>query len=1179
MALGQGKGQARDSAAIYLAAFGKHPGWDDHIEDIGIETETLATVRRVIYTECISGNIDSGAWEKLSDDQRTPAFAHDFVWWLAASGKEPSRVVVGRLWSSRDGKGRSKYPMAVYCQGDGIPLSVMAREVLPALADVERDCVQATSADAVRAAMDRAREALRSRFATTAGSGASKVMAPADAISADQVALLLDRPELGDRIGPVREGLTRALYAVEREMGAFLPIGAESKKSKTATRGAEVRAAHIRLPALGPTPAESSLVWLSLLARRLAEGASILAVAPRDGGYVDVVVGEPGVSHLYCVRASAKGFPLTTDVPYVIDEAFRDRVAGWTAKWSGIEPAPTPVPKPTPAGGSPTPSPAPASSSTPAAPPPSENSPAYSASTAGPVAGNSAAVSPKGSRSALPKIILITGALAVSAVVIVLSMSGGDGKEQDNASKSPVAQAGLPASPDRGHAPPTPANPGEPARDQTKEREGDQESASLAEQEAERIAQETEKERLRQEALAQAEHERLRIEAARVVEDAERQRQEQEALASAKAEEQRRRAEADIAAEKEKERVLAAQRAAAELAASAEITRTFEVVDGLIAGGAGLDDPASDGRTVREAVEHAKSLPAFAAMSESPSMKGVARRVALLEQIRATDDSDVLLGLARTDDERSLGVSLAAAERLADLGWPAGLAGWETPVSLVQQLNREAKTAAARANVIGVAERTAAVARSMWTSQWRSMDPSSESALAAGVAALGDMGVERGSLDVIERFNLLVVDLRRLASNQTGEDVRIAASNFVAEAENLKGLPSSAVEQVSAIRSALSAGTERSVSAPPIERLGPGSLPEGRRWSVQAQGAGWVVFSPPPGSSIYSPISFVRVETSEGVSYVQASEVSLGLFSSLVDAADAWGDVTRLGRIEVRADPVRQGPAVWQWDIRRSGGPVAGMVPASAQGRPTSRGWFDHDNYMARVAYFEAGKEPDPPSRDHPMQYVSPSAALHVARLAGCRLPTVDEAAAIRSIEPVEQPNRRDQSWGAANEFLWRRAAGRDITKWLDGGIFVPSGERPARRDKAIPAVQTDDGFIFFRAVITAVDGRYVRDAIGNVAEFVFVNTASQSQLPTDPAPLRESINRSDFIRIVGASALSPSEVDPAIPYAVPGNTADAGFSDVGFRMAFGIQGEMAVDSSGELIEEACRGLTLVQKR
>ncbi|HRJ50164.1 MAG TPA: hypothetical protein PKU91_06505, partial [Phycisphaerales bacterium] len=128
MALGQGKGQARDSAAIYLAAFGKHPGWDDHIEDIGIETETLATVRRIIYTECISGNIDSGAWEKLSDDQRLPAFAHEFVWCLAPSGKEPPRVIVGRLWSSRDGKGRSKYPMAVYCQGDGIPLSVMARE-------------------------------------------------------------------------------------------------------------------------------------------------------------------------------------------------------------------------------------------------------------------------------------------------------------------------------------------------------------------------------------------------------------------------------------------------------------------------------------------------------------------------------------------------------------------------------------------------------------------------------------------------------------------------------------------------------------------------------------------------------------------------------------------------------------------------------------------------------------------------------------------------------------------------------------------------------------------------------------------------------------------------------------------------------------------------------------------
>ncbi|HRJ50023.1 MAG TPA: hypothetical protein PKU91_05795, partial [Phycisphaerales bacterium] len=423
---------------------------------------------------------------------------------------------------------------------------------------------------------------------------------------------------------------------------------------------------------------------------------------------------------------------------------------------------------------------------------------------------------------------------------------------------------------------------------------------------------------------------------------------------------------------------------------------------------------------------------------------------------------------------------------------------------------------------------------------------------------------------------LMVVELRTIASSHDG-DVRAGANDFVTRAASLNGLPGPAQDQIVQVQAAITSDQSSAAAVPVVERLGPGSLPEGRRWSVQAGGDGWVIYAPPPGSSIYSPISFVRVETPRGASYVQSNEVSLGLFASLVDAADAWGDVARLGRIEVRADPVRQGPAVWQWDIRRAG-QVSGMIPASPQSRPTSRGWFDHDNYMARVAYFEPGREPDPPSRDHPMQYVSPSAAFHVARLAGCRLRAVEEAAAVRAIDAADQPNRRDQSWGLANDFLWRRTAGRDISKWLDGGIFVPQGERPPRRDKALPAVNTDDGFIFFRPVGSTTDGFSVRDAIGNVAEFVFLDTLAQDQLPLDPVAMREAINRSESIQIVGGSALSPSEVDPNRPYSVQPSVADGGFSDVGFRLAFDATGSIDLASLTQSLREKCLGLQIVQK-
>ena len=57
-------------ARVHVAAFGKHPGWDDHIEEIGLDSDLLVKAKRLLYTEGIAGNIDSGAWEKLEPEKR-----------------------------------------------------------------------------------------------------------------------------------------------------------------------------------------------------------------------------------------------------------------------------------------------------------------------------------------------------------------------------------------------------------------------------------------------------------------------------------------------------------------------------------------------------------------------------------------------------------------------------------------------------------------------------------------------------------------------------------------------------------------------------------------------------------------------------------------------------------------------------------------------------------------------------------------------------------------------------------------------------------------------------------------------------------------------------------------------------------------------------------------------------
>ena len=94
------KGKDVSSERVFVAAFGKHPGWDDHIDDIGLETDIIIAVKRILYVQGVGGNIDSGSWDKLQENQPIEEFKHTLVWCIDGN------LIVGRLWSSRDGKAR-----------------------------------------------------------------------------------------------------------------------------------------------------------------------------------------------------------------------------------------------------------------------------------------------------------------------------------------------------------------------------------------------------------------------------------------------------------------------------------------------------------------------------------------------------------------------------------------------------------------------------------------------------------------------------------------------------------------------------------------------------------------------------------------------------------------------------------------------------------------------------------------------------------------------------------------------------------------------------------------------------------------------------------------------------------------------------------------------------------------
>ena len=213
---------AKPAPAVHLAAFGKHPGWNDHLDDLGLDTQPLVTAKRLLYVQGISQNIDSGAWDKLESADaaagggqssglaaipRLDLFRHDFLWYMPEDGLPD--YLAGRLWSSSDGKGRAKYPMVVCSHIVDLPDRFATHVVMPVLARVHEKCAAAASAQAVRDVIDSHREELRSHL---------KDALSLDSLTPAQLVAVARHPDMTGGDASVPLGFHRIVYQFARGM-------------------------------------------------------------------------------------------------------------------------------------------------------------------------------------------------------------------------------------------------------------------------------------------------------------------------------------------------------------------------------------------------------------------------------------------------------------------------------------------------------------------------------------------------------------------------------------------------------------------------------------------------------------------------------------------------------------------------------------------------------------------------------------------------------------------------------------------------------------------------------------------------------------------------------------------------------------------------------------------------
>ena len=130
----------RGSAGPVLALFGKHPAWNDHMDDFGLSTPSLRTCKRLLYLQGMAAN----AARQQSEGWPVQPYRH-FLLWL----REREALLI-RMVESEDGRGRGYFPFLAAVHFDSTEAQRSLRLLLPALRSLVDDCRHLHSRDAVR---------------------------------------------------------------------------------------------------------------------------------------------------------------------------------------------------------------------------------------------------------------------------------------------------------------------------------------------------------------------------------------------------------------------------------------------------------------------------------------------------------------------------------------------------------------------------------------------------------------------------------------------------------------------------------------------------------------------------------------------------------------------------------------------------------------------------------------------------------------------------------------------------------------------------------------------------------------------------------------------------------------------------------------------------------------------
>lgn len=274
---------------LYLGAFGKHPGWNDHF-DLGLETESLVAAKQILYEQGIRAEVEAQTWEKLSDADRVAEFDQWFFW------LRPRECLLGYCWSSRDGKGRSLYPLVLCAHLIDLPVSWAWNTVAPKLQQAALTIRAASTAGRVSSTIAETLDSLRSQHPETASRHAAGFVGTAGLASLKQM-MIGD----GFMLYPIYNDIIDNLSSFAPGVCSFKP-GAHAPRSQS-----------LRMPALSGSVAGTLNAWAGFLQSELDPGVPLLAIMSSGSDLADFIFGQPRSGDLFRMRVGRRMIPIVTE--------------------------------------------------------------------------------------------------------------------------------------------------------------------------------------------------------------------------------------------------------------------------------------------------------------------------------------------------------------------------------------------------------------------------------------------------------------------------------------------------------------------------------------------------------------------------------------------------------------------------------------------------------------------------------------------------------------------------------------------------------------------------------------------------------------------------------------------------------------------------------------------------